>query len=216
MAPLLSVSNLRGSFGLLLLLALSACGGGGGDPVGSPGSSGGTGISLTPTLTPTYNGGNFFSVDVTQQICEPGPPPDFEIFTDHGATLTILANLIDPGNTSPGTLFVEKYTVEYRRSADSIGAPPILTDTRFDVIAIIPPTGTGTSTTIRGGLNFVDLTRKNKYDTDMRSGLFTSSPLARINNYTAVYTFEGKNQFGTAFQFQVQTPFQIGDFDYCP
>ena len=201
----------------MLLLALSACGGGGGGgPVGSPGSSGGTGISLTPIMIPTYNGGNTSSVDVTQQICEPGPPPDFEIFTDHGATLTILANLIDPGNTSPGTLFVEKYTVEYRRSADSIGAPPILTDTRFDVIAIIPPVGTGTSTTTRTGLTFVDLPRKNKYDTDMRSGLFTSSPLARINNYTAIYTFEGKNQFGTAFQFQVQTPFQIGDFDYCP
>ncbi len=205
MAPLHRVSIVKGSFGLLMLLALSACGGGG-NGVGTPGSTGDTGVVISATIVPTYNGKDTYSVDAYQQICTAGPPVVYEYFADHGATVTITTSLIDPLTTSPGILYVEKYTVAFVRSTDSIGAPPILSDTRFDVISIVP-SGTTTASVI-----LVDLIRKNKYRTDIDSGLYTSNIL---NNYTAIYTFEGHNQYGTAFSFQVQTPFQIGSFNYC-
>ena len=209
MAPLRSVSNLlKGSFGLLMLLALSACGGDSGS-----GTTGGTGLSLTTTLVATYAGRNSLSVDVVRQICEPGSPPVLEVFTDHGASVTISARLLDP-STSPGDLIVDKYTVEFRRSTDSIGAPPILSDTRFSVIAIGAPTGAGTTTTTAGVI-LVDLLRKARYLNDIDSGLYLSNPPNILNNYTAIYTFSGKNQSGQAFSFVTQMDIAVGSFDYC-
>lgn len=198
---------------LLVAVFLWGCGSG----AGAPGSDGTekTGVIIDAFITPTYLGDNTYSVDVVQQICDPGPPPTVEDFTDHGATVTINTRLINPNPPlPPGTLFVEKYTIEYRRSTDSIGAPPIETDTRFNTIVITPPaSGTGTNT-LETSVVFLDLKRKDKYLTDMLSGQFTSG-LALINNYTALYTFEGKNQYGESFSFKAQTDFQIGSFDNC-
>ncbi len=211
MAPLQPVSNLKGFFGFLMLLALSACGGGD----NGPGTTGHIGVNITATVVGTYDGGNSYSVDVTREVCEPGPPPVLEVFTDHNASVTVLASLMDPLTTSPGILYVEKYTVEFRRSTDSIGAPPILSDTRFNVTAIVPPTtGTGTTTTTFDVL-LVDLLRKARYLNDIDSGLYLSNPPNILNNYTAIYTFEGQNQYGRAFSFKTQLDIAVGAFDYC-
>jgi hypothetical protein len=78
---------------------------------------------------------------------------------------------------------------------------------------ITPPTGAGVAT-VADTVEFLDLKRKDQYAADMNSGIFTSG-LAFLNNYTAVYTFEGKNQFDEIFSFTVQKDFQIGDFDNC-
>jgi hypothetical protein len=86
-------------------------------------------------------------------------------------------------------------------------------DTRFKTIVIDPPSGTAVSTVTDTAI-LVDLIRKNKYANDVLSGQF-SSGLASINNYTAIYTFEGKNEFGSKFSFKAQTDFQICHFDYC-
>jgi len=198
---------------LLLTAFIWGCGGGG---PGSPGSSGteDTGVKIDATIVPEYLGDSTYSVDVFQDICDPGPPPDYEEFTDHGATLTIHARLLNPNATfQAGDLYIEKYTVEYRRSPDSIGTPPILSDTRYKTIVIPAPSGTG-ETTVTDTVIFVDLIRKDKYASDILSGQYSSS-LAYINNYTATYTFKGKNEYGTEFSFKTQTDFQIGWFDYC-
>jgi hypothetical protein len=194
------------------IIASWGCGGG----PGSPGSvnTEDTGVTLEATLVPTYLGNNSYSVDVVQQICQAGPPPEFEKFTDHNTTATITARLLNPNAQIPaGILYIEKYTVEFRRSSDSIGAPPIESDTRYTSIAVTPPTGSDVAT-VTATLILVDLTRKGKYLTDMTSGRFTSG-MALINNYTALYTFEGKNSYGNSFSFKAQTDFQIGSFDYC-
>ena len=195
---------------LILAGFFSGCGGG----PGSPGSHGteDTGVILDATIAPTYLGGNTSSVDAIQDVCDPGPPPVFEAFTDHSATLTITARALNPNSTQLGNLYIEKYTIEYRRSTDSIGAPPIQSDTRFVSIVIPAPIG-GTSAAVTT-VAFVDLLRKDQYRTDVTSGQFSSS-LAFLNNYTAIYTFEGKNEFGTKFSFKVQTDFQIADFNNC-
>ncbi len=197
---------------LLFSVFLWGCGAG----PGAPGSQGteDTGVMLEATIIPTYNGIDTYSVDAFQQICSAGPPAVYEDIADHSARVTISSRLLNPTSTfQAGTLYIEKYTVEFRRSTDSIGAPPIESDTRYKSIVITPPSGAGTNT-LEDTLILVDLKRKEQYSTDMLSGMYTSGS-AYLNNYTATYTFYGQNQFGDSFSFTVQTDFQIGSFDYC-
>lgn len=182
-----------------------------------PGSTGSraTGVVLDASLVPAYLGANTNSVDAFQQICSAGPPPVNEKFTDHGATLTVSASLINPNPPIPaGTLYIEKYTIQYIPSQDSLGAPPIETDTRYDTIVVTPPQSGTTATTMTATVMFVDLKRKDKYYNDITSGAYTSG-MGYINNYTAIYTFEGQNQYGEKFSFVVQSSFQIGSFNNC-
>jgi hypothetical protein len=104
--------------------------------------------------------------------------------------------------------------VEFRRSTDSIGAPPIESDTRYKTIIITPPATGIVANTVEDTVILVDLKRKEQYSTDMLSGMYTSGS-AYLNNYTATYTFEGKNQFGDSFSFKAQVDFQIGNFNNC-
>lgn len=197
---------------LLSAIFLWGCGGGSGSP-GTKGSED-TGVEVDATVTPVYLNANTYSCDAYRDVCDQGPPPELENFTDHSATLTISAKLINPNTTfQAGTLYVEKYTVEFKRSTDSIGAPPILSDTRYKTIVIPAPVGSGT-TSVEDTVILVDLIRKDQYWTDVTSGQYNSGT-AYLNNYTASYKFEGKNEYGEKFSFKAQTDFQIGWFDYC-
>ncbi|HET6514737.1 MAG TPA: hypothetical protein VFG09_06205 [Thermodesulfovibrionales bacterium] len=192
---------------------MNGCGSGS----GSPGSSGSedTGVTLDATITPTYNGANTNSVDAFQDICDPGPPVVVEFFADHSATVAINATLINPNPPIPaGVLTIQKYTIDYRASKDSIGAPPIQSDTRFVTVTINPPFGGLAPITTTFTAEFLDLTRKDQYakDVNVTSGIYTSRIL---NNYTATYTFQGENSFGQSFTIQAQADFQIGNFNNC-
>jgi len=202
-------------FIFLFFLSQASCG----KQPGQPGSAGDTGLILSATLTPHYNGTDTYSVDVHQEVCDPGPPPVLEIFTDHNAVATFTATLERPDLTVlPGTLYIQQYTIDFYRSSDSVGAPPIASDRRFMTIVIPPPAvGSTTPTTVTATLVLVDLTRKLQYYNDMLTGQFTSAlnNTDLINNYTAVYTFYGQNDFGDSFSIQATTNFQIGLFDYC-
>jgi hypothetical protein len=196
-----------------LLFTVLGCGG---DGPGSPGSDGSekTGVKLDGIISPTYQDEPVYSVDAFRNLdCDNDPTTDdAEYYADHTAILTIYASLINPNTDfQPGKLFIEKYTIKYYRSPDSINAPPILTDTRFATISIDPPIGANINV-VETTVVFVDLIRKIQYVDDIFSGIYTSNIL---NNYTAVYKFEGKNEFGTKFSFEVQRDFQIGDFDNC-
>lgn len=192
---------------------LSGCGSG----AGAPGSKGieDTGVQVSAVVSGLYLGEDTYSVDVFQDICEEGPPPVYENFTDHQAEVTFFASLINPNPTiQPGILYIDKYTIEYRRSNDSLGAPPIEQDTRFETLIITPPqSGTGT-TSSTWTIKLIDLVRKEKYGDDVLSGRYDYH-LAYINNYTAIYTFYGQNEYGEDFSVKTQVDFQIGWFDYC-
>ena len=201
-----------GYFSLLAIL-LAGCGGGG---PGSPGSSGSenTGVALSATVVGSYQGAATNSVDAFPDQCGTPPATTPEFFADHQATVTFTARLLNPGSDfQAGKLYIEKYTVEFRRSSDSIGAPPIESDTRYQTIEIPAPIGAGevtlTSTTI-----LVDLLRKDQYASDMLSGRYSSGS-AYLNNYTAIFTFYGQNEFGENFKVQTQMNFQIGNFNNC-
>lgn len=202
---------------VLPLLFLWGCGGSG---PGGPGSQGteSTGLMVDVSLVPTYlNTDGVYNVDVHQiSDCDGDVSTnDPETFTDHGAVLTLTARWLNPNATfTPGYLYIEKYTIEYRRSEDSIGAPPIVQDTRYKSITITPSaTGSDTSQVIDSAI-FVDLPRKTKYYTDATSGQYSSHP-AYINNYTATYIFEGQNQYGVRFTLTSQVPFSMGSYDNC-
>ena len=199
---------------LLLPLMFMGCGSGSGSP-GSKGTED-TGVIVDAIIVPVYLGANTNSVDVIQSVCDPGPPPEFEPFTTHSAAVTFTARLINPDPTiQPGTLYVEKYTIKYFRNNDSIGAPPIETYEGFETITITPPLeGEGAITEVTTTLVFVDLVRKDQYAEDILSGQYDSS-LALINNYTAFYTFQGKNEYGEKFKFEAQVGFEIGSFLNC-
>jgi hypothetical protein len=197
------------------IVPLWGCGGAG---PGAPGSIGceDFGLICEVTITPTYLGNNTTNVDAFQDQCTAGPPPTFEHFTDHGANVAVSLRLVNPTTTvTPPSLFVESYTIEYRRSNDSIGSPPIELYTGFSSFSVIPPTGTDTST-VTEGLIFVDLTRKLKYGSDMLSGIFdstTGSP-SFINNYTAIYTIQGQIK-GNRVTITGTQSFSIGDYNNC-
>jgi len=195
---------------LLLVIITSGCGGGG---PGSPGSSGSenTGIKVDASVEGLYLNDITYSVDAFQAICEDGSD---ELFTDHQATVTFTARLINPGSTfQAGKLYIEKYTVEFRRSSDSIGAPPIESDTRFKTIEIPAPIGAG-EVIVETDILLVDIIRKAQYSEDMLSGRYSPMPYY-INNYTAIFTFKGQNEFGESFKVKTQMDFQIGNFNHC-
>ena len=202
-----------GYFSLLAIL-LAGCGGGG---PGSPGSSGSenTGIMVDASApVGSYNGAATNSVDAFQGLCGTPPSTTDEFFADHQATVTFTARLLNPGSDfQAGKLYIEKYTVEFRRSSDSIGAPPIESDTRYQTIEIPAPIGAG-EVTVTTDIILVDILRKDQYRGDMSSGRYSSGS-AYINNYTAIYTFYGQNEFGENFKIKAQMNFQIGNFDHC-
>ncbi|MBM4144650.1 MAG: hypothetical protein FJ240_00010 [Nitrospira sp.] len=197
---------------LLFTVILCGCGEG----PGSPGSSGSenTGVKVDASVEGLYLGQPTYSVDAFRGICDEGPPPEYEDFTDHQATVTFTARLLNPNSTfQAGKLYIEKYTVEFRRKPDSISAPPIEFYPGFASIVIHAPTGAG-EVTVTTDIRFVDLIRKDQYAEDVLSGRY-SSWLAYINNYTAIFTFEGKNEYGEEFTVKTQMDFQIGNFDNC-
>jgi hypothetical protein len=184
---------------------LGGCGGGSKD---SPG------VTVSASITPTYNAVSTTSVDAVQDTCVSGSSTQAEYFADHGATVSISARLINPGNIIKDmTVSLDRYTINYSSTADSPGAPLIQADSREMALSFLV---SGASTvSMETSATFVDLVRKNKYLADMQSGVYQSSP-GYLNNYIATYTFEGHSENGVSFTVTAQSTFQIGSFNYCP
>jgi len=199
------------------IIPLWGCGGTG---PGAPGSSTceDFGLICSVTITPTYLGTDTTNVDAAQDVCTAGPPPTYEKFTDHGAAVAVSLQLLNPNATiTPPNLFIESYTIEYVRSNDSIGAPPIESYTGYVSFSVNPPIPPSTSiSTVTQSLIFLDIPRKEKYWQDVTSGAYgstTGSP-SFINNYTAIYTIQGQIE-GQNVTITGTTFFSIGDYDNC-
>jgi hypothetical protein len=186
-------------------LLLGGCGGGSKD---SPG------VTVSATITPTYNAVNTTSVDAVQDTCVSGSSTQAEYFADHGATVSISARLINPGNIiKEMNVSLDRYTINYNSTADSPGAPPIEVDSREMTLNFL--VSGASSVSVETSATFVDLVRKNKYLADLQSGVYQSSP-GDLNNYIATYTIEGHSENGVHFAITAQSAFQIGSFNYCP
>ena len=161
-----------------------------------------TGIILEASIMPTYNGADTMSVDAVQSMCT----STIEYFASHGATVTFNARLKDPNSTYQESLTVERYTVTYTAHADSPTAPVLQVDVRNDTILIPSPSG-AEIVTVEASVMFVDLIRKGQY---------AAALIAGISNYTAAYTFEGRDQYDVPFTITTNADFEIGDFINCP
>lgn len=212
---------------ILLLLALSGCGGGG---AGSPGSggSGDIGVLINPELIAFFSG---IGYTFEQNKCEfsgtmSGDPFNYNVNIsstgNHKALLVVRTSVINPVTTfQPGALYIEKYSIEYRRSNDSIGAPPIETYTAWKTIYVPvptiddlkkdPPVNLRCTLFPQPEIIFLDENRKRQYIEDILSGKYTHTG-NYINHYTAIYKFEGKNIHGKSFDFTLTRDFTIGDF----
>jgi hypothetical protein len=180
--------------------------------MGGCGGKGSSGVQVSATITPTYNGVNTSSVDAVQNICTNASTGQTqpEYFADHTATVSIIANLINPSNViKQMTVYIDSYTIDYQSSADSAGAPAIQSDARNKTTSFIVSSPTPSSVASIT-VELVDLIRKNKYSTDA----LTASSF--LNNYTATYTFSGHSENGVPLTFSAQTDFQIGAFNNCP
>lgn len=198
----------------LMCIFLLSCGGGSGSP-GSQGTED-TGVIVDAEIKPRYLNEETYSVDAFQDNdCDDNPDTnDPEDFETHVADVTFTARLMNPNTTvKPGTLYIEYYTIEYRRSNDSIGAPPIEMFTGYQTIVITPPEGKDV-TSVTATVVFFDLKRKFQYWEDILSGQYSYHP-AYLNDYTAIYTFYGKNEHGTRFKIKATMSFEIGNFDNC-
>jgi hypothetical protein len=190
---------------LAIALFTGGCGGIGKD---SPG------VTVSATITPTYNGIITASVDAGQNICTSTSSAQTqpEYFADHMATASLSARLINQNSiVKQMTVTLDNYTIDYRSSADSPGAPPIQSDTREKTISFVVSAET-TSTDFP--VEFVDLIRKNQYLSDVTGGTLTGQ--VPLNNYTATFTFHGHSENGVSITFSAQTDFQVGDFNMCP
>ncbi len=197
----------------ILSVILYGCGGG----AGAPGSKGteDTGVIVDATVVGSYLDNYTGSVDAFQAICKEGPPPEYEFIADHQAEVTFIASLINPFPTiTPGKIYIDHYTIEYRRSNDSLGAPPIEMDTRYVTMPIYPPTSGLGFTNYTYSIMLVDLVRKEKYYDDITSGRYDYH-IGYINNYTAIFTFYGTNDYGEKTTIKAEMDFQIGAFDNC-
>ncbi|MCX8030333.1 MAG: hypothetical protein N3A59_01975 [Thermodesulfovibrionales bacterium] len=217
---------------LFLPIFLISCGGGG---AGAPGTSGTDDIGVIieaqirpyfltaewaistseTTSTISFTGNFTSSVDVTQGDCDPDPTIiELEPFAEHSAVLVVNTKLLNPSSPfKPGTLYITEYRIDYFRSTDSLGAPPIESDKRFVFIPIEVPSGAGNRYNA-SSVVFFDLIRKFKYVEMLNSGMYTSKP-GLLNNYTAEYTFFGKDSFDKSFSFKIRHDFTIGSFNNC-
>jgi hypothetical protein len=188
---------------VLIVLILWACGGG----PGSPGSCGteDTGVMVDAQITEGSRNVDAWPDEISTGV--------YCGLKDSTVTLSLNLWLLNPNtDIKPGVLYIEKYTIEYRRSEDSIGAPPIETFTEYKTIPLVPPTGEDLVTYGYSGIMLLDLKRKFQYEEDIASGQYAPGDL---NNYTAVYTFEGKNSYGSEFCFKMEFNFEIGDYAKC-
>ena len=168
-----------------------------------------SGVSVTATIVPTYHGTDTSSVDAVQDVCPSGSP---EYFADHAANATITASILNPTIHPSVTVYIDGYTIDYVSSADSLNAPPIQRYVGNETFSFIVSGNVVSQASAT--VEFVDLIRKIQYIQALESGQYHSSA-DYLNNYEAIYTFEGHTDSGSNFTVSATAPFEIGDYDNC-
>jgi len=220
---LLNISNLKICLILSPVLLISC------NQVGSNacGGADNTGVCLgADSIAPTYNDGNTLNVDIYRDICEPGPPPVDEIFTDHNATVTFSASLIGNAPTNVTRIRLTRYTISYTLNPGSdnpaLGpAIPPFQASNFGTGETIDISVGGTTTI---DLSLFDLQQKRDFvctvdaPSDQCTQVFNGIGASFIDfpSYTAHYTFFGEDDYGNEVFATGATEIKIGHYDYCP
>jgi hypothetical protein len=192
-------------------LGLSGCGDGGDELVDNYPE-----MVLTATIEPAYLDYKTINVDTVRDACDAGPLPVFEPYADHSAAVRFDVALLNPhGTMRTGRLIIERYTIEYRRSKDSLGAPVIESDNHAQAITLAMPIAGSSTATTEARILLMDTSRKDKYAADIAAGA-SHSAASVINRYTVIYTFYGKSEYGKDFILAAASDVRVGNFNNCP
>jgi hypothetical protein len=195
----------------LLSVILWGCGGGG---PGAPGSTNSedTGIILNAVTITTENGPDLdvYSAPLACPASSPTGPET--LLHREDATITIDASKLNPGTTSnptfdPFPASVEQCTITYKKAIEDPSAPVI------ESLTIYPNCSIVNSTTNSCPVTLIDITRKEKYWTDLTSGI--NLPAEQPTHYVAVYNCSYTNIVGKSGQFEVEYDIWLGDFLNC-
>jgi hypothetical protein len=189
-----------------LLLGVILLMGGCGDSVGSPGSSGDTGIIIRAVSSLNADSGD---LDVNIHAC----PPDFTtvepgLFIDF-ATVTIDAKNANPDvvNFDAFPASVEMCTITYKKANEDPAAQIIESDT-FYPNCILTESETNSCT-----FPLLDIQRKVDWWNALVDGAF--SPRQYPTHYVAVYNCTYVTNYGEKGTFQVEQDIWLADWDLC-
>lgn len=193
-----------------ILFILNGCGGSG---PGSPGSEGFENIGAKIDITnashtdPAGDQGDMWQIDLTADICDPGPPPEYELWGDDYAVLDFEAtsyNLSYPA----GMLYIQRYKVEYTPQYFEFGLPAARQYDLTSSLAIKPDTRvvTGTLLVLKAGdkTEIADL---------LYQGIFIPPTFPML--YDMKITFYGQDEFGNNFSFTWHRTVSIGYYYKC-
>ncbi|OGI43484.1 MAG: hypothetical protein A2150_05185 [Candidatus Muproteobacteria bacterium RBG_16_64_11] len=201
---------IKGSFGLMLLFGLAACGGGGDTGAGGGGGCGGgagvAGIVLcADSVAPKYNGVLTPSVDIVQNLCTDGTP---EPYFDHQATVTITATLATGATIPPvsPTVTITRYVIDYTANPGVVGPTIQSTGNLFDTITVA--VGGSTSRDVQ----LMTTQQKERFLLDLAgAGAFDGI----FRSYAVTYTFYGQDQFGNNLTARGFGQVVIGNYQNC-
>jgi|Deesub1362B_J571_1020462.scaffolds.fasta_scaffold00273_20 hypothetical protein len=180
---------------LLVGFLLFSCGAG----PGSPGSSGfenvGAYIDVVEAvhMDPSGEYGDVWQFDLIQDICDAGPPPEYEKWGDDFAILKFKASSYDP-NFPGGTMYIKRYKVEFTPQNFNFGLPPVVEYDLTYSLAIEPDGDevTGVFLVLRFG-------DKTEIVDAIDRGIF--SPSEYPLTYDMKITFYGEDMYGNNFSF---------------
>lgn len=162
-----------------------------------------------------YNGANSNEVDISENVCVVGVPPDPDVnegFYNHDVTVTFIAEPYGPTGTTATLVRVTGYQVDFTANVGTEGVDVPLVSTTAVLAPANPITmevgGTATS-------NFVlfDITQKVNFAAEQ--GVTWNSVLYPTPSYTADFTFVAKDEFDNVFNSSASTQALFGHWDYC-
>ena len=146
-----------------------------------------------------------FQVDVVPSQCDPGPPPEFEFYTDHFAEVTFRNDQF-PNSPTSFPIVISSYEIEY----EVTDCPPGFTCPELD-----PFEFAGQTVTIQPGTEVTDhhfilvpLTRKAEFVNE--GGTFGVA-------YRAHYTFRGNTAFFNDGDIEITGNVELifGSYNFC-
>lgn len=198
----------------VILLALASCGGdtGGG---GSGGGATDTGINLSiQSIAPKDSSSTTSNIDVEQgtyangQCGTSATAGQLEPFTDHMASVTIAAALVQGATSPPAgtTITITKYTVSYAVNSNYTG-PSIPSVTYNKTITV----SVGSSTS--SDLYFLTLGQKSAFLTAV-GGTTLNGTQWRTWPYTVTYDIYGQDEYGRDVSARGFVDVMLGNYYY--
>ncbi len=172
---------------------------------GCGGGIGGMGGEKTGILITTNFSIDSPNLDAAIHFCDEEQKEPEEGLFDNFATLTITAELVNPGyDTFPAR--VTQCRITYLKANEDPASPIIQSWDRF-------PNCVFTAGTTDCEVDLIDIDRKAKWWSDYSSGLF--DPAEYPTNYVAFYQCEYENKWGDSEDFEGRISFRLADYDVC-